>query len=143
MNTSENQSLNPKCKYHVLIVEDDVCLKTILGRVLGSIDPNVSYTWATSAEDAKKILAEMKVSLIIADFALFGEETGLDLWKHCKELFPSLPFLMISGLGVERFLELVARDRITPPFLPKPFRVGECQQILKALLENNRRRPSV
>lgn len=31
---------------------------TILGKILTSIDPTVSYTWMTSAEAALKVLAE-------------------------------------------------------------------------------------
>jgi DNA-binding NtrC family response regulator len=134
MIATENDRLNPDCKYHVLIVEDDLCLKTILGRVLGTIDPNVSYTWATSAEEAQMILAEMRVSLVIADFGLVGKTTGLDLWDYCSENLPEMPFLMISGLDIQRFFKLVGQNRISPPFLSKPFRLGECRTQIHALL---------
>jgi DNA-binding NtrC family response regulator len=134
----ENQSLDPDCRYHVLIVEDDLCLKTILSRVLGSIDPHVSYTWATSVEEAQTILSEMKVSLVISDLSLLGERTGIDLWEHCGERFPKLPFLMVSGMDLDIFSKRVGRHRIAPPFLPKPFRAGDCRQMVNDLLEPSR-----
>ena len=124
--------------YHILIVEDDVCLKTILDRVLRSIDPNVSYSWTTSAEEALGILSEVKVDLVIADHTLEGVKTGIDLWEECQKKYPDLPYLMISGLEMKRFFEMVGKKKNSPPFMPKPLRVRECRFMLEGILDSRK-----
>jgi DNA-binding NtrC family response regulator len=122
---------------NVLIVEDDICTQTVMTQLLQTIDSAIKADWATSAEKAKALLRMHHYDLTIADHTLNGEGTGLDLWRLCQDKYPSMPFFMISGLGIPEFFKLVGENQIMPAFLPKPFHVGECKQLLKCLLDSN------
>ncbi len=127
-------------KFLVLIVEDDLTYETILRRILAEIDAKVQIDWVASAEEARSQLntmagqKEVAYDLIIADIFLDGEETGFDLWNLCKESHPLTPLIVTSGLPVDRFIRAFGQNEVCPPFLAKPFFVGECRQILENLL---------
>lgn len=125
----------------IFVLEDDLSLAHILDRVLRNIDENIEIDWATSAEEAIEMLknkTEMMGStpydLIIADIFLEGKMTGLDFWKVCEAVYSDIPIVVTSGLPVDKFFSAVGRDKICPPFLQKPFTIGECKQVLKSLL---------
>jgi DNA-binding NtrC family response regulator len=123
----------------IFVVEDDHACETVLRRVIRSIDPQAKIDWLESAEDAFQLMTDEEnkgktYDLIIADIFLAGKSTGLDLWRACHELYPLTPMLLTSGLQVDRFLETVGKETVAPPYLPKPFYLGECQQVIKGLL---------
>src|SRR5437868_3885833 len=117
---------------HILVVEDDICLSHIIERIFKSLDPSAELTWVYSAEEAYLKLDEnkSKYSLIVADYTLTGHETGLDLWDKCQTSHPNIPFVMVSSLTVDMFFKLVGTQKISPPFLPKPFYTGEFKQLV-------------
>ena len=75
--------------------------------------------------------------LIIADLNLKTQGTGLDIWKICQVRLPQSTFLLISGTPLDEFLHLVGGQADeAPPYLPKPFRLNQCRDILMWLLGN-------
>ena len=129
----ESLSFEQKSSGSVLVVEDDQSLRVVLTRILRQIDPNLSIRWVSSAEEAQ---TELKNNhrMVIADIALEGEMTGLDLWKFCEEKYPGTPVVMMSGMPIHQFLGEIKPGEITPPYLPKPFYLGEARQILEWIL---------
>lgn len=121
----------------VLIVEDDLSLKPILARVLGTMDTEYQYEWCTTAEDAVEWLQEEKFDLVIGDCFLIGKKTGIDLWEHCMEKYPNLPFIMMTSLELEQFFHMTGKDMIIPTLLSKPIRPGECKQIIEGLVQQH------
>jgi DNA-binding response OmpR family regulator len=125
----------------VLVLEDDLCLKTVLVRMLQMIDPGIEVCWTTTGAEAMREMASHLKSagspfhLVIADISTPGEKSGLDLWNTCALRFPKTPFLFISAMPVDAFLRLLGTNRLCPPFLPKPFSLGECRQIVEGLLK--------
>lgn len=120
----------------ILVVEDDICLETIVSRILFEVDPNIEYTWVSSAEAAKDKLKRENFSMVLADLFLEGTETGLDLWQYCEEKYPELPVIIMSGMGVDKFFDLIGPSNITPTYIPKPFYPGECKQVIQSLLDS-------
>jgi DNA-binding NtrC family response regulator len=127
----ENPASHPK----VLVVEDDLSLKTVMTRIFSSVRPDFEITWVPSAESALAKLSQQSYDLVFADVYLSGIMTGLDLWTYCYDRLPAMNFVLISNLGVNQFFDLVGRERIAPPFLPKPFYVGECKELVSSLLK--------
>lgn len=129
----------------ILIVEDDTGLQTALTRALRNSDSEVQIDWVSTAEEALKHLAEPRAesqpayNLIIADIYLAGYITGLELWQKCEASLPITPVLLMSGMGVQEFFAAIGRNVISPPFLPKPFGLGEFKQATTSLLENAKR----
>ena len=101
-----------------LVVEDDELQREILSDFLK--DENMDVIQCESAEAAELIIARVgaELSLLVTDFRLAGEGTGLDVACFAKERFPHLRVILMSG---ENSLQIPADVR----FLQKPFHPGE------------------
>ena len=123
----------------IMVVEDDITLEPVLSGIFASIHPELEYKWVVTAEEAEQELAKNcdDYGLILADHYLLGKETGLDLFELCQERYPQIPCVIMSGAGVDKFSKIVGQNRIFPPFLSKPFFIGECKQILEGLMGPN------
>jgi DNA-binding NtrC family response regulator len=121
----------------VLIIEDDQWIEPILSRAIREAlpDSEVQVDWALSVESAKAKLWDNEYALVIADVFLEGDQDGLDVWRYCQKYFPDLPVLVTSSLSPEAFFRRVGQGEISPAFLPKPFRIGECRQMIQGLTE--------
>jgi len=88
----------------VLIIDDDPLWQLIVERSLKRIDPNISVLAVSSAEEAlEKFDDDIPFELVIADQALNGFRTGLDLWDMLWEQRKVFPFILISGTKKEDF----------------------------------------
>ena len=123
----------------IIVIEDDHACETILRRVIRSLDPEATIDWEESAEEAlfalgREHAAGREYDLIIADIFLSGKTTGLEFWESYRDRFPKTPILITSSLPVNRFFDAVGHGTIAPPFLAKPFYIGECKHIIEGLL---------
>jgi two-component system OmpR family response regulator len=121
---------------HILIVEDDREIRTLVARYLSANDCKVSQ--ARDGREMDRILNDSQVDLIILDLMLPGED-GLAL---CRRLRASLkvPIMILSAKGdeIDRIvgLELGADDYIAKPFSPR-----ELLARLKAVLRRTSEGP--
>jgi hypothetical protein len=58
----------------------------------------------------------------------------MDLWNTCQVIAPQIPILIMSAMPLDMFFKCVGPRAIAPPFLSKPFQLGECHQVLSGLL---------
>jgi len=130
-------ALDPK---RVLIIEDNRSLETAMGRLLKTIRPEAEVDWATTADEVIEALEEQKIAfnllydLVIADITLPGKLSGLDFWNYCGNRYPSIPFLVISGMPTEQYLELTSKIHVPPRFLSKPFSLADCRNAIESLM---------
>jgi signal transduction histidine kinase/DNA-binding LytR/AlgR family response regulator len=100
----------------VLVVEDDIGVATLQKRRLERAGYSVII--ATDAGQAEAIVAEGKVSLLMLDFRLQGNTTGLDVYERLKARGFSTPAILVTAFGdqevVIRALRAGVRD-----FVPK------------------------
>ena len=138
----------PPPHFRVLVVEDDLCLQTILTRLLQNIDPGIEIKWMVSADEAwteiqtKSKATSLPYNLFISDISTPGTKSGIDFWKTCQMRYPHTPFLFTSGMPVDEFFKTFGNPASCPPFLAKPFAVSECRQIMKILLETGKTIPN-
>ena len=125
----------------VFVIEDDLELSSVIDRILISIDPTLHLEWATTAEEAIATLIKRSkeknsnpYDLIICDIFLEGASNGLELWKFCHTRFPTMKFVIISGIDLEKLITLLESHDETPIFLGKPFSVSDCSNLLEQLL---------
>jgi CheY-like chemotaxis protein len=124
----------------ILVIEDNPGCEIILRRVIHSLDPKAAVDCEESGERAVVALeksrgdGQQSYDLIIADIFLAGRTTGIELWERYKDRFPDTPMLIISSLPAHRFFDSIGRNSIAPAFLPKPFHIGECRQMIEGLL---------
>ncbi len=114
---------------HLLVVDDDERLRTLLQRYLSSNGFRVSS--AATAADARALMKSMAFDLLILDVMMPGE-SGFELTKSVRAN-SSVPILMLTAKGE-------AEDRIrglehgADDYLPKPFEPRELLLRLSALL---------
>ena len=114
-----------KPERHILLVEDDPDLVTVLTQVLEYEGYRVSS--AAQRSEARAILGRGGIDLIVADSVLRGGN-GDDVAKAASRR--GLPIIMMSGEP-----ERIARLSGGPlPFLPKPFRAAALLRLIRQLL---------
>ena len=101
---------------HILVVDDDTRIRTLLKKFLGQNGFRV--TMAASAADARRLLAGLDFDLIILDVMMPGE-TGVELTRALREE-KQVPILMLTALS-ETDNRIEGLEAGADDYLPKPF----------------------
>lgn len=105
---------------HILVVDDDQRLRSLLGRFLRKEGFRVSA--AGDAAEARRKLEGFVFDAVVLDVMMPGED-GLSLLAALKAQLPAAPVLMLTALsdGEQRVrgLELGADDYLAKPFEPR------------------------
>ena len=124
---------------HILVVDDDEGIRTIVKRYLN--EKKYLVTTASNAENALEKIKIIKFDLIILDIMMPGK-SGLDFLKeYKKDINTPVILLTAKGESIERVegLEMGADD-----YLPKPFEPRELdlriRNIINKTKQNNLKR---
>jgi len=105
---------------HVLVVDDDGEIRTLLGRYLVGQGFRVSLAADRRALEVE--LATAAIDLVVLD-VLLPDGSGLDICRELKRRRPSLPIILLTALKeeVDRIigLEIGADDYLGKPFNPR------------------------
>ncbi len=113
----------------ILLVEDDELMRDSLEKLLRINKYDVEC--AQDGQAALKILEEAEFDLMITDL-LMPELSGHLLIKLCREKFPDLPIIAMTGY-LEEIGKLDRNDNKPDYFLQKPFKLDELEKIIKSL----------
>ena len=119
-----------KFKAHILVVDDDEGIRTLVKKYLN--ENNFLVSTSENAEDATEKVKVIKFDLIILDIMMPGK-SGLEfIQEHKKKLDTPIILLTAKGESDERVegLEIGADD-----YLPKPFEPKELILRIKNILE--------
>ncbi|MDE3016133.1 MAG: response regulator [Pseudomonadota bacterium] len=109
----------PQPKPHILIVDDDDRLRSLLKKFLG--EQGFIVTPAADSREARRKLGWFVFDLIVLDVMMPGE-SGLSLLESLRNVQPA-PVLMLSAMGESddriRGFETGAEDYLAKPFEPK------------------------
>ena len=126
-----------KNKFHILIVDDDDKIRSLIKQYL--IEKGFLISTAENAEKAKKIIEIFNFNLIILDVMMPGQ-SGYDLTKELKES-KNIPIILLTAKGeVENRihgLELGADDYLGKPFDPKELLL-RVKNVIKMNLDPNK-----
>lgn len=104
---------------HLLVVDDDLRIRTLLSRYLG--EQGYRVTVAGTADEARRKLAGFQFDLLIVDVMMPGE-SGFDLTRALRET-DDVPILMLTArTELEsriKGLELGVDDYVSKPFEPR------------------------
>jgi two-component system phosphate regulon response regulator OmpR len=104
---------------HLLVVDDDMRIRTLLSRFLGTNGFRV--TAAASADEARRHLVGMSFDLLVVDVMMPGE-SGLEFTEALRQT-SSVPILMLTARAETphriRGLEVGADDYLAKPFEPR------------------------
>ncbi len=120
---------NAAAKAHILIVDDDVEIRSLLADFLKAH----GYR-ATTVHDGRgmwQALETTRVDLIVLDLMLPGED-GLSLCRRLR-VDSTLPVIMLTAMG-EETERIVGLEMGADDYLPKPFNPHELLARIKAVL---------
>ena len=123
----------------ILIVDDEPNMRVTVRTILTGEDYRVDL--AESAEQALEMLPNKNYLMVITD-ARLGGMTGYEFLRQIKQLYPTLPALMITAFATPRLaveaLQAGALDYLSKPFAPEEMlhAVGRCVERFQLLREN-------
>lgn len=118
----------------ILLVEDDPAICQMIEFLLSNA--KFSHKSARDAKEARKILAEEQVALILMDWMLPGATSGIDLVQELKgnPITQDIPVIMLTAKGEEidkiKGFNAGAEDYVTKPFSAKEL-ILRIQALLK------------
>ena len=116
-------------KKHVLVVDDDTRLRSLLGRFLR--EESFVVSMAASADEADMFLNEYHFDLIVLDVMMPGRN-GFEFLKKLREE-SSVPVLMLTAMG-ETDNRIYGLEQGADDYLPKPFEPKELVLRVKSIL---------
>jgi DNA-binding response OmpR family regulator len=114
----------PKAIRSVLVVEDEPLVAFDNEHVLETAGYRVAAT-VEDYEHAVSVIEEDEVDLVIADIALHGDKTGIDVARHAHSR--GLPVLFVTG-ACPTHVEEMAVGCLAKPYLPRDL-VGAVEAI--------------
>ncbi len=109
--------LLPEKRERVLVVDDEPFMLEVMADMLE--DRPLDIETAGSAAEARKVLEESDVDVIVSDIRM-PDATGVDLMRWCRARGDEVPFILVSGYAdaelIIEALNLGARSFISKPF---------------------------
>jgi signal transduction histidine kinase/CheY-like chemotaxis protein len=115
----------------ILVVEDEPAIASLLEDLL--TDSGYGVVVARSGREAVERLIEASIQAVLTDLGM-PEMSGWELARHCRDLYPDLPVVLVTGWGVELDEELVAETAVRG-VISKPFAVGDVLDMMARVLE--------
>jgi two-component system phosphate regulon response regulator OmpR len=122
---------------HLLIVDDDARIRTLLQRFL-----QARGFWVTAAQDAahaRRLLAGLDFDLVVLDVMMPGED-GLSLTRHLRTV-RNLPVILLTARG-ETDDRIAGLEAGADDYLPKPFDPKELLLRIGAILRRVPQEPA-
>jgi two-component system phosphate regulon response regulator OmpR len=107
-------------EHHLLIVDDDTRIRTLLQRYLS--DAGYRVTAAKDAAEARQLMTSLDFDFIVLDVMMPGED-GFSLTKAIRET-SNVPILLLTARG-EAGDRIEGLERGADDYLPKPFEPRE------------------
>jgi DNA-binding response OmpR family regulator len=85
-------------KRHILVIDDETLIRELLTDYFCRHDYQV--TSAAAGDEALRLAQALLPDVIILDIAL-ADADGLDLLIELKQTHPSIPIVMLSGMGLD------------------------------------------
>eukprot|EP01037_Dinobryon_pediforme_P005275 gene5274-5328_t len=115
----------------ILLVEDQPALRATLARALRLNRFEVEAIGTLLA--ARQCLSQQHFDILLSDVSLENSDDGFVLARWARNLFPSLPIVLMSGLALHDPPKHLAQDPVIR-MLPKPFQVttlvNACRELL-------------
>lgn len=120
-------------KFCVLVLDDDICLTTIVTKALRTGLPNAEVLTARSVAEAQLLLAEFKIHFFILDINL-PDGNGIDFLCDLRTLFPEARVMMITSTPLPQY-EQQSRELGVLLFRQKPVDTRELVQLVRSHYE--------
>jgi DNA-binding NarL/FixJ family response regulator len=116
----------------ILIVDDNLDMLEIITHMLQSSDEEYQIITAKAAEEARKLIRDAPVDLVITDYRL-EDSSGVSLAEEIRELAPDTKVVVMTAF-VDPNVQTEARRAGVDYFLPKPFSPDTIRRIVSTVL---------
>jgi cyclic di-GMP phosphodiesterase len=127
-------------KERVLCVDDDEQIRRLVVRLVGAAGHDCLA--AESVDDARRLLAEGDISLVLCDIGL-PDRSGLELLEELARTRPDIATVMVTGEDdptvANTALQLGAFGYLTKPFAPNDLLIDLANALHRRRLEADRR----
>lgn len=117
----------------ILLIEDDPVWINLFSSVLRAQTPEISLWSAKSIKQAENFVRKKRFKLIIADYQLQGQDTGLDFWASLKRQKLSNSFILTSSISNQKLIASLSGQR-APIFIHKTIVVKNLGALVKYFL---------
>jgi DNA-binding NarL/FixJ family response regulator len=124
----------------ILIVDDNVDMLEIVKHMLQSADESYQIITATAAEEARKLVQEAPVDLVITDYKMEGA-SGVNLAEEVHALAPETKVVVMTAFA-NVDVRLEARRAGVDYFLAKPFSPDMIRRIVRDVLSTPAEQPA-
>lgn len=122
----------------ILIVDDESSIRAAVVHSLKKF--GYEFLQAETAEDAISLLAHERVGCVISDLRMPGIG-GHGLVRHCSQMSPRIPVVVISGMADKDDLVLLLRMGVTD-YVDKPWSASELSESVRRALEAGKKSTS-
>jgi CheY-like chemotaxis protein len=119
-----------QAKRTILVVEDEIMIRLMIAQHLR--DGGFDVIEASNAQDAIRVLLELKVDLVFTDIQMPGSMDGIGLARRVRTDWPDMKVILTSGTIAASALPADLRDRAT--LVQKPYRLDAIEEQIRALL---------
>lgn len=123
---------------HVLIIDDERSVRDGMHALLSELGCHVSQ--ADSSENAAAISEQTRPDLVLADFRLKGNDTGIIAINAIRKIHPDLPACLISGDTANTSLQAAVQHGLTLHHKPVSFDILQ-SELDRALEQKNTMKP--
>lgn len=118
----------------IFIVDDE---DSVLDSLTVLVHRKLQYRARTYRDPAEAIaaLADTRPSVVLTDIAMDGREAGIDVLERCRDLWPSVPVILMSAVA-SREAAIQAVNAGAFHFLEKPFRNEHLASLLRTAVES-------
>lgn len=120
-------------KFCVLVLDDDICLTTLVTKALRTGLPNAEVLIARSVAEAQLLLAEFKIHFFILDINL-PDGNGIDFLCDLRTLFPDARVMMVTASPLPHY-EQQSQELGVLRFRQKPVDPKEIVQLVRSHYE--------
>ena len=122
-----------KRKCHILVVDDEPNVLVTYRLILQQQDYEVSA--ALSSQEARQLLAERDIDLLLCDLSLEKQENGFDVIEFARRKDPLMPTVLLTGYATPEANERA--EQLGIPVLFKPIDINELLQMISTLLKEH------
>jgi DNA-binding NtrC family response regulator len=120
-------------KWHILVVDDEPNVLITYRLILQQRGYEVSA--AVSSEEARQVLAEKPIDLLLCDLSLEKQENGFDVIDFARQRNADMPAVLLTGYATPEANDHAQELGI--PVLFKPIDIKELLETISALLREN------
>jgi DNA-binding NtrC family response regulator len=120
----------------VLLVDDNPAVVDVLSQQISLLEPGWTVRTATDAISALDLLDAGPIDVVVSDMRM-EEISGLALLRECKERFPKVARIVLSGqINVAHYLR--PAQELTRHYLCKPVRMRQLRDTIVMAVEQER-----